>query len=271
MAVEREIKTVLTLEDATFSRGMKAAAGNVAAARAEMRAAISNASGLCKGLKQWSAATTGLSKAIKGQKQQMAVLSKEYRTQKKALDDTAKALNEAKKRGGENSEEVKKAANAYAAASDKVDELRVKMAGLSMQMNQDKNALKNNLLKPIKSVGTAAAGMAKAVGAGLLSVGVALAGLAKSSIGAREQLAADVSASEATFSTWSVFIEQEAGKAWKNLGLSKDAYLQEAVAIGEYLEAAGVPVKENAELTAELLQRAADLAGAFGSSNEEAL
>ena len=271
MAVEREIKTVLTLEDASFKKGLKAAASSVSAARAEMNAAVASASGLGKGFKKYSAQVTGLNKALKAEKQQMAVLNKEYKNQQARLKEATKALKEATKENGAGSEEAKKAANAYAAQSAQVDDLRVKMANLSAQMAKDRNKLKETVTEPIKAAGQAAKTAAATMAVAMASAAAALVTLGVKSIEARQQLEADLSASQSTFGVWSNFIEQDAAEAWKNLGLSKDAYLQEAVTIGEYLQAAGVPVQESAELTSEALQRAADLAGEHGTTTAQAL
>lgn len=268
---EREIKTVLTLEDASFSKGLKAATSNVSAIRAEMQAAISGANGLGKGMKQWKAQVSGLSQALKGERQQMSLLNRQYTEQKKKLNDAAKAMKDAQKAHGKNSEEARKAANAYAYESTQVDDLRVKMARLSTQMNQDKHVLNESLAKPLKAAGNVAAGFAKAVGVSMLAAGAAFVTLGMKSMQARQQLAADLSASQATFGVWSNFIEQDAKNAWKNLGLSTDAYLQHAVELGEYLQAAGVPLQESASLTSQLMQAAGDLAGTYGTTTQEAL
>ena len=268
---EREIKTVLTLEDASFSKGLKAATSNVSAIRAEMQAAVAGASGLGKGMKQWKAQVTGLSSALKSQKQQMSLLNRQYTEQKKKLADAEKALKDAKKANGENSEEVKKAANAYAYESTQVDELRVKMARLSTQMSQDKAMLNQRLTQPLKMAASAAKTFGIVVGTSMLAAGTALVALGKKSLDARQQLNADLSASQATFEVWSNFIEKDAKNAWQNLGLSTDAYLQHAVSMGEYLQAAGLPVQQSAALTSELMQRAANLAGVYGTSTDDAL
>ena len=268
---EREIKTILTLEDASFSKGLKAATSNVAAIRAEMNAAVAGASGIGKGLKKWSAQTAGLSKALKAQKQQMGVLNKEYKNQNDRLKEAAKALKKATQENGAGSEEAKKAANAYAAQSAQVNDLRIKMANLSSQISRDKSRLQENLAKPLKAVGAAAKTMGIAMAAGMLTAGTALIALGKQSLESRQQLNADISASRATFEAWSGLIEQDASNAWKNLGLSKDAYLAEAVTIGEYLQSAGLPVRESASLTEQVLQRAADLAGVYGTDTASAM
>lgn len=268
---EREIKTVLTLEDASFSKGLKAATSNVSAIRAEMQAAVAGAGGLGKGMKQWKAQVTGLSSALKSQKQQMSLLNRQYTEQKKKLADVEKALKDAKRAHGENSEEVKKAANAYAYESTEVDELRVKMARLSTQMSQDKAMLNQRLTQPLKIAASAAKTFGIVVGTSMLAAGTALVALGKKSLDARQQLNADLSASQATFEVWSNFIEKDAKNAWQNLGLSTDAYLQHAVSMGEYLQAAGLPVQQSASLTSELMQRAADLAGVYGTSTDDAL
>lgn len=271
MTVEREIKTILTLDDASFSKGLKAATANVAAIRAEMNASIAGAGGLGKGLKKWSAQTTGLQKALKAQKQQMGVLNKEYKEQSARLKDAAQAMKKAAQENGAGSEEAKKAANAYAAQSAQVNDLRIKMANLSSQISRDKSRLQENLAKPLKAVGAAAKTMGIAMAAGMLTAGTALIALGKQSLESRQQLNADISASRATFEAWSGLIEQDASNAWKNLGLSKDAYLAEAVTIGEYLQSAGLPVRESASLTEQVLQRAADLAGVYGTDTASAM
>jgi len=264
MAAEREIKTVLTLDDASFSKGLKAATSSVSAARAEMQAAVASAGGLTKGLKKYSAQVTGLNKVLKAEKQQMNVLKKEYDLQKKKLKEAADALKTAKKLHAENSDEVKKAANAYASASSSVDELRVKMAKLNTQVAQDKNGLQSLITGPLKNFGTMAVTAIAAAGAALVK-------FTTDSDAAQNTLKQNLAASETEFGVWSRFLEQEADKAWKNLGLSKSAYLAAATDIGDFLQQAGAPVQQSAEISAQVLEMAASLSKEYGVPIEEVL
>lgn len=264
MAAEREIKTVLTLDDASFSKGLKAATSSVSAARAEMQASVASANGLTKGLKKYSAQVTGLNKVLKAEKQQMAVLKKEYDLQKKKLKEAADALKTAKKLHAENSDELKKAANAYASASSSVDELRVKMAKLNTQTAQDKNALSALITGPLGKFGKVAA-------AGLAAAGAALVKYITDSTEAENTLKQNLAASETEFGVWSKFLEQEADKAWQNLGLSKSAYLAAANDIGAFLQEAGAPVQQSAEISAQVLEMAANLSKEYGVPIETVL
>lgn len=271
MAAEREIKTVLTLDDASFSRGLKAATSNVAAIRAEMNASIKKADGLGKGFKKWSASVSGLNKVLKAERQQMKVLNKEYQTQKKALAEAVKEMEKARKEHGEDSEEVKKASNAYAALAAKVNELRKQMALLEQQEEDDEEQLKENVEKPFKKVGQALGAVALGFTTLAISAGAALISLSGQAQQSANELKQNLAANETEFGIWSKFLQQEADKAWENLGLSKSAYLAAANDIGAFLQEAGAPVQQSAEISAQVLEMAASLSSEYGVPIEQVL
>ena len=268
---EREIKTVLTLEDASFSKGLKAAANSVNAAKAEMNAAISSAGGLGKGLKQTMAQVKGLSNIVKAQKSQMGVLNKEYNTQKNRLNDLRKAAENARKENVEGSKEAEKAANAYAAQSAKVDDLRVKMANLTVEMNKNKDALKDKLTAPLRAAGNLLKSFGK------LAVGAFAAGaaaLTKFTLDANESkkdFNLALADSRGTFGAWSLFLEEEAKKAWQSLGLSQAAYMQTAAEIGQKLQEGGASVQQSAEWVSQAMELAGQLSEKYGIPVETVL
>lgn len=271
MAAEREIKTVLTLDDASFSRGIKAATSNVAAIRAEMNASIKKADGLGKGFKKWSASVSGLNKVLKAERQQMKVLNKEYQTQKKALADAVKEMEKARKEHGEDSEEVKKASNAYAALAAKVNELRKQMALLEQQEEDDEEQLKEKVESPLKKVGQTLGAVAIGFTTLAVTAGAALIKLSGQAQESANELKQNLAANETEFGVWSKFLQQEADKAWKNLGLSKSAYLAAANDIGAFLQEAGAPVQQSAEISAQVLEMAASLSKEYGVPIETVL
>ena len=257
MAVEREIKTVLTLEDASFRKGLKAATSSVSAARAEMQASVASASGLTKGLKKFGAQVTGLNKVIKAEKSQLNVLKKEYDQQKKKLAEATKELVKAKKEHAENSKEVQKAANAYAVASANADDLRVKMANLNSQIARDKDGLHALVTGPLKT-------FAKVSVAAVAAAGAALVKLTLQSDEAEKSLKRSLAETETKFGVWSHFIIQEADNAWKNVGLSKDKYLGMTNEIGDYLIENGAPLEDAAKAAAELIEDLAWISKEYG-------
>ena len=268
---EREIKTVLTLEDASFSKGLKAATNNVNAAKAEMNAAISSAGGLGKGLKQAAAQVKGLSNIVKAQKSQMGVLSKEYNTQKNRLNDLRKAAENARKENGEGSKEAEKAANAYAAQSAKVDDLRVKMANLTVEMNKNKDALKDKLTAPLRSAGNLLKSFGKLAVGALAAGGAALVKFTLDANESKKNFNLSLADSRGTFGAWSLFLEEEAKKAWQSLGLSQAAYMQTAAEIGQKLQEGGASVQQSAEWVSQAMELAGQLSEKYGVPVETVL
>lgn len=268
---EREIKTILTLEDASFSKGLKAATSSVSAAKAEMQAAISSAGGLGKGFKQAAAQVKGLSNIIKAQKTQMGVLSKEYGTQKTRLNELKKAAEAARKENGEGSKEAEKATNAYASQAAKVDDLRVKMANLTVEMNKSKDALKDKLTQPLQRAGAFLKSFGK-LAAGAFAAGAAA--LVKFTIDSNESkktFNTSLAESRGVFGKWSLFLEEEAKKAWKNLGLSQSAYMETAAKIGAALQKGGMGVQRSAEWATQAMELAGQLSEKYGVPVETVL
>lgn len=268
---EREIKTVLTLEDASFSKGLKAAANSVSAAKAEMNAAISSAGGLGKGLKQAAAQVKGLSNVVKAQKNQMGVLTKEYNTQKTKLLDLKKAAENARKENGEGSKEAEKATNAYAAQSAKVDDLRVKMAALTVEMNKNKDALKNKLTAPLRAAGNLLKSFGKLAVGALAAGGAALVKFTLDANESKKNFNLALADSRGTFGAWSLFLEEEAKKAWQSLGLSQAAYMQTAAEIGQKLQDGGMSVQQSAEWVSQAMELAGQLSEKYGVPIETVL
>lgn len=268
---EREIKTVLTLEDASFSKGLKAAANSVSAAKAEMNAAISSAGGLGKGLKQTMAQVKGLSNIVKAQKSQMGVLNKEYNTQKNRLNDLKKAAENARKENGEGSKEAEKAANAYAAQSAKVDDLRVKMANLTVEMNKNKDALKTKLTMPLRAAGNLLKSFGKLAVGALAAGGAALVKFTLDANESKKNFNLALADSRGTFGAWSLFLEEEAKKAWQSLGLSQAAYMQTAAEIGQKLQEGGASVDQSAQWVSQAMELAGKLKDDYGVPIETVL
>lgn len=268
---EREIKTVLTLEDASFSKGLKAATSGVSAAKAEMQAAISSAGGLGKGFKQAAAQIKGLSNVVKAQKNQMGVLSKEYSTQKARLNDLKKAAEAARKENGEGSKEAEKAANAYASQSAKVDDLRVKMANLTVEMNKSKDALKDKLTQPLQRAGAFLKSFGKLAAGAFAAGGAALVKFTIDSNESKKTFNTSLTESRGAFGKWSLFLEEEAKKAWKNLGLSQSAYLETASQIGAALQKGGMGVQQSAEWVTQAMELAGQLSEKYGVPVETVL
>lgn len=268
---EREIKTILTLEDASFSKGLKAASSGVKAAQAEMNAAISSADGLGKGFKKSIAQVKGLSNVMKAQKAQMGVLSKEYGSQKNKLLDLQKAMEKARKENGEGSKEAEKATNAYAAQSAKVNDLREKMANLSIQMGKNKDALKDKFTAPLRAAGDLLKSFGKLAVGAFAAGAAALAKFTADSNESKKTFNTALAESRGAFGKWSLFLEHEAETAWKNLGLSQAAYLETAAQIGEALQKGGMGVQQSAEWVTQAMQLAGELSEKYGVPVEKVL
>ena len=78
------------------------------------------------------------------------------------------------------------------------------------------------------------------------------------------ELEQNMGGSEAVFGKYAEGIQKKASEAFKNMGLSQAEYLATANKMGALFQGVGYDVDESAQLTAEAMQRAADVASIMG-------
>lgn len=103
---------------------------------------------------------------------------------------------------------------------------------------------------------------AKIVGG--LSIGKSLLDGIKTSIGNGSELQQNLGGVEAVFGDFSDTIEANAKDAYKNMGMSASEYMATANKMGSLFQGSGIQQQRSLKLTADAMQRAADVASVMG-------
>lgn len=161
---------------------------------------------------------------------------------KKGVDEAAKStekMSKSFKSAGKNSDELEK----------ELDELREKYEDLVDTTSG------SNLF----------AGLAK--GAAALGIGK----IFKDAISEAGDLEQNIGGAQSVFKAYSANIEETAKTAYESLGLSESKYLATATKMGALFQGTGSSAAQSAEMTANALQRAADVASIMGISIDDAM
>ncbi len=125
--------------------------------------------------------------------------------------------------------------------------------------------------RAFKGVASGVGKIAAGAAAGLAVAGVALAKLAKDSIESASNLQQSSGAVDAVFKKQAASVHKWAKSAWKDLGLSENAYSNAASLIGSQLKNMGVPMSGLGKQTNSLIKKGADLAAQFGGTTADAV
>lgn len=236
--------------------------------------------------------TTGLQKALKDTNSQIRNTSAQLKDVEKLLKldpknaellaqkhkllseriaenkDKLKALTEAQKQM--NADGVDKNSDSYRA-------LQREIIATKQDIDADKKAMKehgkaaDDASESNSKFTETLAGVGKAAAAAAVAVGAAAVKLAKEVISGTAELEQNVGGSEAVFGEYAETMQKTAGEAYKNMGTSASQYLATANKIGALLQGSGMDQAKSVELTAQAMQRAADMASVMGISTEDAL
>ena len=122
-----------------------------------------------------------------------------------------------------------------------------------------------------ESIGNKAVAIGKTIAAGL-AVGTAAIGAL--TVGAMKQageLEQNMGGSEAVFKEHAEKMQETAKTAYKNMGLSASSFLATANKMGALFQGVGFDIEESATISAEAMQRAADVASIMGVDLESAM
>lgn len=125
--------------------------------------------------------------------------------------------------------------------------------------------------KMFSGIGKAAGVCGKAVVTGLGAGAAAMGALVVKSMGLAGELEQNLGGSEAVFKHWSAQVQGSAKEAYKNMGLSESEYLANANKMGALFQGMGFSIGESASMSAEMMQRAADVASIMGIPLESAM
>lgn len=208
--------------------------------------------------------------AQKAASAQAEVYERQIAKQKEQINKTREALANAKKEYGDNSTQVK--------------DWQIKLNKAEEQLAKSETALRklHSELDNSKSAFTAAGEFAEKYGGILAGVGAALGGVAAAAGAAAVKLGQEVveqfgaleqnlGGSVAVFGQYAQEIQKTGEEAYRKLGVSQSEYLAQANKMGALLQGAGLAQKESLDLTAQAMQRAADMASVMGIETSAAL
>lgn len=123
----------------------------------------------------------------------------------------------------------------------------------------------------LKKVGSGALAVGKTVATGLAVGASALAGLTAKALSAAGELEQNMGGSEAVFGEHAGKMQDTAKNAFSNMGLSASEFLGTANKMGALFQGAGFGIEESATMSADAMQRAADVASIMGIDTASAM
>lgn len=138
-------------------------------------------------------------------------------------------------------------------ANKAIDETSGKAAGLA-----------SKLKSTFSSVGSLAVNFGKTVAVGLGTASAALGALTVKSLGLLGELEQNLGGSEQVFGRYATGVQKQAETAYKTMGLSQSQFLQTANKMGALFQGSGMGMRESAEMSMEVMQRASDVASIMG-------
>lgn len=155
-----------------------------------------------------------------------------------------------------------------------VIEVMAKLTGNSSSMvaafNEAKSAAETTARSAKVSGEQAQAALGKiAIPAAIITGGVALA--AKQFANLASEAEQNIGAVESVFKQYADTVQQTSAQAAENVGISSSAYQQFASVVGSQLKNMGVPLKDVAGGTEDLIKKGADLASMFGGTTSDAI
>lgn len=129
----------------------------------------------------------------------------------------------------------------------------------------------SKLSKAFGAVGRGAAVVGKTIVTGLAVGGTAFAGLTAKAMSAAGELEQNMGGSEAVFDKYAGKMQDTAKQAFSNMGLSTNDFLATANKMGALFQGSGFGIEESATMSAEAMQRAADVASIMGIDTASAM
>lgn len=135
--------------------------------------------------------------------------------------------------------------------------------------SKTKNA-NNNLKGFIAGVG-GAIGIAGAMGAAYVKAGEAVVSMTKSAVQSAGELEQQIGGTEAVFGEFADTVQKKASASFETMGTSANDYMQTINKMASILQGSGYTVEDSMNTSAEVMQRAADVASVMGISVDEAM
>jgi phage-related protein len=127
------------------------------------------------------------------------------------------------------------------------------------------------LKSAFSKIGSAAVAVGKTVATGIGVASVAIGGLTVKALNAAGELEQNMGGSEAVFGKYAGKMQDTAKTAFKNMGLSTSDFLATANKMGALFQGSGFGIEESATMSADAMQRAADVASIMGIDTASAM
>lgn len=131
--------------------------------------------------------------------------------------------------------------------------------------------LHSKMSSAFSKIGKAAAVAGKAVATGLAVGATAMGKLTFDALNLAGELEQNMGGSEAVFAEYASKMQKTATTAFESMGLSASDFLATANKMGALFQGAGFDIEESANLSAEAMQRAADVASIMGIDTASAM
>lgn len=149
---------------------------------------------------------------------------------------------------------------------------KAKSAGHSLDDMADSGSKGSGKLnKFFGALGKGAAAVGKAAAVGIAAAGVAISAVTFNAVSAVSELEQNMGGSEAVFGEYAERMQSKAKEAYANMGLSTSDFLATANKMGALFQGAGFGIEESANLSADAMQRAADVASIMGIDTASAM
>lgn len=139
------------------------------------------------------------------------------------------------------------------------------------QTSQQGEKTQSKLASAFGKVGKGAAVVGKTVMTGLAVGGTAMAGLTIKAVNLAGELEQNMGGSEQVFGQYAAKMQDTAKSAFSSMGLSTNDFLATANKMGALFQGAGFDIQESADLSANAMQRAADVASIMGIDTSSAM
>jgi hypothetical protein len=120
-------------------------------------------------------------------------------------------------------------------------------------------------------IGKGAATVGKWAAIGIGTAATAIGGLTAKALASAGELEQNMGGSEAVFGKYAGKMQDTSKTAFKNMGLSASDFLATANKMGALFQGAGFGIEESATLSADAMQRAADVASIMGIDTASAM
>lgn len=201
-----------------------------------------------------------------------ANLNSQIENQKKLIESLKDAVAKSTEKTGENSTETLK-------WQQQLNKAQGELAGMESELKdlgneEDKTAKKTSTFGEVLKANLtseAIIGGIKAMASAVAAVGKATVSFVSNAVTAFGELEQNIGGSEAVFGEYGATIQKTAESAYKTMGTTQSEYLATANKMGALFQGSGLTAQRSMDLTAQAMQRAADMASVMGIDTQAAL